>query len=91
MTPIGHVIYLHGFASSPASTKARWFARTLAAHGIEMACPDLNHPAFESLTVTRMIEQAHAAVESAPGVPVALIGSSLGAFVAHLARRPDDP
>lgn len=85
MTPIGHVIYLHGFASSPASTKARWFARTLAAHGIEMACPDLNHPAFESLTVTRMIEQAHAAVESAPGVPVALIGSSLGAFVALLA------
>lgn len=89
MTPVGHVIYLHGFASSPASTKARWFGRALAAQGLEMACPDLNHPAFETLTVTRMIEQAHRAVEAAPANPVALIGSSLGAFVALLAAASD--
>jgi uncharacterized protein len=89
MTPVRHVIYLHGFASSPASTKARWFGRALARHSLEIACPDLNQPAFETLTVTRMIEQAHAAIRSAPAEPVALIGSSLGAFVALLAAAAD--
>ncbi len=89
MTPVGHVIYLHGFASSPASTKARWFARALATHGIGMACPDLNQPAFETLTVTRMNDQARAAIDAAPALPVALIGSSLGAFVAVLAAAAD--
>jgi hypothetical protein len=56
--PVRHVVYLHGFASSPPSGKAQWFARALAAHGITMACPDLNLPEFETLTVTRMIGQA---------------------------------
>lgn len=83
------VIYLHGFASSPASSKARRFARELAARGIDFACPDFNQPAFETLTVTRMLEQTRAEIESASG-PVALIGSSLGAFVAvHAADRDD--
>jgi len=86
---VGHVIYLHGFASSPASGKARWFARALAAHGVAMTCPDLNLPAFETLTVTRMIEQARDAIDAAPAGPVALIGSSLGAFVAVLTADRD--
>ena len=89
MTPVAHVIYLHGFASSPASIKARWFGRALAAHGVEMACPDLNYPAFETLTVTRMIDHVQAAMASAQAAPVALIGSSLGAFVALLAVGAD--
>jgi pimeloyl-ACP methyl ester carboxylesterase len=82
-----HVIYLHGFASSPGSSKAGRFARELAARGIGFACPDFNEPAFETLTVTRMLEQTRQAVAAASG-PVALIGSSLGAFVAvHAADR----
>ncbi len=89
MIPVGHVIYLHGFASSPASTKARRFERQLAAHRVGMSCPDLNLPAFETLTVTRMLDQAHAAIAAAPADPVALIGSSLGAFVAVLAAAAD--
>lgn len=36
-----HVVYLHGFASSPASTKAAFFAERLRSHGIEVRCPDL--------------------------------------------------
>jgi len=81
------VIYLHGFASSPASSKAQRFARELAARGIDFACPDFNQPAFETLTVTRMLEQTRAEIEAAAG-PVALVGSSLGAFVAlHAADR----
>lgn len=82
MTPVRHVIYLHGFASSPASSKARRFARELAARGVTFACPDLNEPAFETLTVTRMLDQLRRAIAEAPAGPIALIGSSLGAFVA---------
>jgi pimeloyl-ACP methyl ester carboxylesterase len=75
------VVYLHGFASSARSTKATFFAEKLAAKGIEMSVPDLNQPDFSTLTVTRMLKQAGDAIDAA-GEPVALIGSSLGGFVA---------
>ena len=80
--PVRHVIYLHGFASSPGSSKARRFARELERVGVGMSCPDFNEPSFETLTVTRMLEQTRAAIEAAGSGPIALIGSSLGAFVA---------
>jgi pimeloyl-ACP methyl ester carboxylesterase len=88
MARIGHVIYLHGFASSPASSKATRFGRELKERGIPFECPDLNEPAFETLTVTRMLDQTRTAVESATA-PVALVGSSLGAFVAVHAAALD--
>jgi pimeloyl-ACP methyl ester carboxylesterase len=81
VTPVRHVVYLHGFASSPASSKAQRFARELAALGVGFSCPDFNQPAFETLTVSRMLAQTREAVAAA-APPVALIGSSLGAFVA---------
>ena len=88
MAAVGHVIYLHGFASSPQSSKAVRFGRELAQHGVSYDCPDLNLPTFEDLTVTRMLEQTADAIGRAPRGPVALIGSSLGAFVAlHAAAR----
>jgi len=87
MTPVRHVVYLHGFASSPGSSKARRFGSELTARGVGFSCPDLNEPAFETLTVTRMLAQTHDVIAAAPG-PVALVGSSLGAFVAlHAADR----
>jgi pimeloyl-ACP methyl ester carboxylesterase len=86
--PVRHVVYLHGFASSPASSKAQRFGRELEAIGVGFSCPDFNVPAFESLTVTRMIEQTREAVAAAPDGPVLLMGSSLGGFVAlHAAAR----
>jgi hypothetical protein len=88
MTPIRHVLYLHGFASSPASSKAQHFQRELAARGVGFGCPDFNEPAFETLTTTRMLAQTAAAIEAAEG-PVALVGSSLGAFVAVHAAAQD--
>ena len=84
------IVYLHGFASSPRSSKARFVGERAAAAGLPFQCPDLNAPDFRSLTVSRMIEQATAAVEGLPD-PVALVGSSLGAFVAVHAAAGRDP
>jgi pimeloyl-ACP methyl ester carboxylesterase len=89
VTRIGHAVYLHGFASSPASSKAAWFGRELTRRGVGYACPDFNEPSFETLTVTRMVDQTLAAVAAAPSGPVALIGSSLGAYVAVHAAVAD--
>lgn len=83
-----HVVYLHGFASSPASGKAQRFRQAAEARGWSFACPDLNLPSFETLTVTRMLEQTRDAIEATGDGPVMLVGSSLGAFVAaHAAAR----
>jgi hypothetical protein len=83
-----HVFYLHGFASSPTSTKAAYFADRLRARGLDLHCPDFNEPDFEHVTVTRMLAQLDDALAALPPGPVALIGSSLGGFVAfHAAAR----
>ena len=89
MPPIRSAIYLHGFASSPASSKAIRVGRELEARGVRFVCPDLNEPAFETLTVTRMLDQAGRAIADMER-PVALIGSSLGAFVALHAAASDN-
>ena len=82
------LVYLHGFASSPRSSKARFFASRAEAAGIACVCPDLNHPDFRSLTVSRMLDQIDAAIDALPDGRVGLVGSSLGAFAAvHSADR----
>jgi len=87
-TIVRHLIYLHGFGSSPASTKARLFVERLAPLGTEARCPDLNEPEFSTLTTTRMVEQVEQEMISLPPGPIALVGSSLGGFVAyHVAVR----
>jgi len=75
------VVYLHGFASSAQSSKAKFFRDRLGALGIEVVTPDFNEPDFSTLTITRMLAQVGAELDKSPE-PVALIGSSLGAFVA---------
>jgi uncharacterized protein len=80
------VVYLHGFASSARSSKAAYFAGKLRELGVVLHTPDFNEPDFSTLTITRMIDQ----VERAMGgmEDVALIGSSLGGFVAvQVAQR----
>jgi hypothetical protein len=85
---IRSALYLHGFASSPRSTKAAILGERLAARGVTLAAPDLNEPDFSTLTVTRMLDQTAAALATLPPGPVTLIGSSLGGFVAvHAAAR----
>ena len=77
-----HVVYLHGFASSAHSTKGTYFARKFEEQGITVHTPDFNEPDFSTLTVTRMVEQVERILDRLPPGPVALIGSSLGGFVA---------
>jgi hypothetical protein len=76
------VFYLHGFASSAASSKAAYFKKRFAEHGISLQTPDFNQPDFSTLTITRMVDQVLADIHALPPQPVVLIGSSLGAFVA---------
>ena len=88
MRPVRSVIYCHGFSSSPASSKATRFRRELDMRSVEFFCPDFNAPDFETLTVTRMLDQTGRTIATAGASPTALIGSSLGAFVAlHAAAR----
>jgi pimeloyl-ACP methyl ester carboxylesterase len=88
IAPPRHVLYLHGFASSAQSKKAAYFGERLRAHGLALHIPDFNEPAFESLTITRMLEQTTEVIDRLEPGPVALIGSSLGAVVAiHAAGR----
>lgn len=81
-------LYLHGFASSPASTKAQYFRQRLEAEGCRLQVPDLSEGDFENLTITgqlRLIERL------AAGRRLTLIGSSLGGYLAALyaARHPE--
>jgi uncharacterized protein len=87
------VYYLHGFASSAQSSKASFFGARLAERGITLRVPDFNEPDFSTLTISRMVEQVVQSMNEVRGPrtgPTALIGSSLGAFVAIQValRRP---
>src|SRR5260370_807702 len=81
------VIYLHGFASGPLSSKAQFFRRRFAEHGVTMQIPDLNEGDFEGLTISR---QLLAVDRIAEGEDVRLMGSSMGGYLAALyaARHP---
>jgi uncharacterized protein len=76
-------IYLHGFASGPGSTKAKYVQEQFARIGIELQVPDLNQDDFTHLTVSRQIAQV---VDLFPtdGSPVTLIGSSLGGWISAI-------
>ena len=78
------LIYLHGFVSSPQSTKVQYFMQTLARLGIEVRCPDFNQPDFRTMTMTRMLDQLDAEMARAT-TPASLVGSSLGGTLAILA------
>ncbi len=75
------ILYLHGLASSPQSTKALVFGERLAGLGYEILCPDLNEDDFRGLTSTRAVNLAtKLARDLAP--PILIFGSSFGGRVA---------
>jgi hypothetical protein len=75
------IVYLHGFASGPRSSKARYFHALLESAGIPVDIPDLADGDFEHITITGQLAVIDRAVG---GEPVALIGSSLGGYLAAL-------
>jgi uncharacterized protein len=80
-----HVLYLHGFASSPKSTKVGYFTERLLEHGISVRCPDFNEPDFATMTLTRMLERLGGELAALGGEPATVFGSSLGGTLAILA------
>jgi predicted esterase YcpF (UPF0227 family) len=83
--PITHLLYLHGFRSSPLSTKARYMARWVDAHNaarphhtIHWACPQLPASPREA------VELIEAAVSGWPVHRLLIMGSSLGGWYATL-------
>jgi hypothetical protein len=75
------ILYLHGFASSPASSKARFFAEHFRALGEEVIIPALDGGDFESLTLSRQLRIAE---QAGAGRPLTLMGSSMGGYLAAL-------
>jgi pimeloyl-ACP methyl ester carboxylesterase len=82
------IVYLHGFASSPQSGKASFFAQKFAAAGVPFTAPQLDEGNFEGLTISGQLGVIEKAVH---GEPVVLMGSSLGGYLAALyaARHPE--
>jgi uncharacterized protein len=81
-------VYLHGFASSPSSQKARFFRERFGELGMGLETPDLAEGRFEQLTISGQLLVMERAI---CGDPVSLIGSSMGGYLAALyaARHPE--
>ncbi|MFN6583193.1 YqiA/YcfP family alpha/beta fold hydrolase [Nostoc sp. DedVER01b] len=84
---MNYFIYLHGFASSPNSAKARDISDRFAQIQTKLKIPDLNAGDFSQLTITRQITQVVAEFPH-NSVPVTLIASSLGGLTAaHIGQK----
>ena len=75
-----HLLYLHGFRSSPQSFKARWMADWVAAHRPDLVwtCPQLPPSPAAALDDIRAITAGW------PAATTGVIGSSLGGFYATI-------
>ena len=83
--PITHLLYLHGFRSSPRSAKAQQMAGWLAAQrpDVQAWCPQLPPSPREALALI------DAGTAGWPAASSAVVGSSLGGFYATvLAETP---
>lgn len=78
---MNRIVYLHGFASSPLSTKARFFGARFAEAGVPFEVPDLAEGDFEHLTITGQLRVIEGACR---GEAVTLMGSSMGGYLAAL-------
>jgi uncharacterized protein len=77
-TPITHLLYLHGFRSSPQSAKAQQMSRHMATHhpSVVWNCPPLPPSPQDAMALVRQT------TASWPVASMAVVGSSLGGFYA---------
>ncbi len=79
------VVYLHGFASGPASSKAQFFRARFEQLGVPIEIPQLDEGDFQALTISRQLRVVARAVERpVHNDRVILMGSSLGGYLAAL-------
>jgi predicted esterase YcpF (UPF0227 family) len=80
MTSITHLLYLHGFRSSPQSTKARMTRAWIDEHlpEVEWRCPQLPPSPRAAMAL------AMAQIEGWEPATMGVIGSSLGGFYATI-------
>lgn len=82
MTPqMTRVVYLHGFASGPQSSKAQFFRARFMERGFAFDIPQLDEHDFEHMTISSQLAVVDRTVA---GDRVILMGSSLGGYVAAL-------
>jgi uncharacterized protein len=81
--PPTHLLYLHGFRSSPQSFKAQRMARAVAALPVPPRwwCPQLPPSPAQAMA---LIQQG---TNDWPVARMAVVGSSLGGFYAHVLAR----
>ena len=75
------LIYLHGFASGPQSSKGQFFRQRFAEMGRPVELPDLTQGDFEHTTLTQQLAFLDTLVGNGPAI---LLGSSLGGYLAAL-------
>jgi hypothetical protein len=74
-------VYIHGFASGPASRKAQRFREALDAHRIAVEVPMMDQGDFERLTISGQLGVLEDTIQKRP---VCLVGSSMGGYLAAL-------
>ena len=75
------IVYLHGFASSPGSGKARFFKDRFNECRVPVEIPELDGGDFTGLTITGQLKVVERTVAGRPAI---LMGSSLGGYLAAL-------
>jgi hypothetical protein len=78
-------LYLHGFASSPQSAKAQYFAEQFRDRQRPLTLIDGNQGGFANFALTRILAQISAVLTR--DRPTTLIGSSLGGVIAAWAAE----
>ena len=84
MSAVTKFIYLHGFASGPASHKAMAFQKAFAEKKVSLRIPDLEDGDFENLTITGQVERVRKLMDECASARFGLIGSSMGGYLAAL-------
>ncbi len=85
---VPRLLYLHGFASGPRSTKGVAFAEHFAQRGRSIERLNLRVPSFEHLRLSAMIETVKAAIGGDDDHAI-VIGSSLGGLTAARVAERD--
>ena len=75
------ILYLHGFRSAPASTKASMLSRALQEQGLasQWHCPQLPASPAQAMALCETLIQQH---QHTSTLPLTVLGSSLGGYYA---------